>query len=73
MTVKKTAPVDVESKDSEVVKPQTPQPQRKVTPATFAAEERSKETSKMRSGETAAVENHYVNGSFTHKNSNRGK
>jgi hypothetical protein len=44
-----------------------------MTPATFAPEEKSKENSKIQVGETAAVENHYVNGSFTHKNSNRGK
>lgn len=66
--------VDTEqSPTDETVKPQTPPPQRKVTPATFAAEEKSKENSKIQAGATAAVENHYVNGSFTHKNSNRGK
>ncbi|MEA9357461.1 hypothetical protein SHI21_14635 [Bacteriovorax sp. PP10] len=61
------------SKKTEAEKPQTQPPQRKVTPATFAADEKSKENSRIQVGETAAVENHYVNGSFTHKNSNRGK
>lgn len=61
------------SKKTKAKKPKVQPPQRKVTPATFAAEEKSKENSRIQSGATAAVENHYVNGSFTHKNSNRGK
>ena len=74
MTKKKLVNLDTEqSRAAETVQPLTPQPQRKVTPSTFAAQERSKENSKIKSGETAAVENHYVNGSFTHSNSNRGK
>lgn len=48
-------------------------PQRKITPATFMAIERSKEVSKIKSAKTAEIENHYVNGSFTHSTSNRGK
>ena len=34
---------------------------------------KSKETSKIKSSETANAENHYVNGSYPHAASNRGK
>lgn len=80
MTKKKLVNLDTqesketrETKVTESVKPQTQAPQRRVTPATFAAEEKGRENSKIKSAETAAVENHYVNGSFTHTTSNRGK
>jgi hypothetical protein len=62
-----------QSNETKAVPPKAPKPQRKVTPATFAAQEKRKENSKIKSAETAAVENHYVNGSFTHSTSNRGK
>ena len=47
--------------------------QRKATPEFFSAIEKSKETSQLKSAETAAIENHYVNGSINHAKVNRGK
>jgi hypothetical protein len=80
MTKKKLESLDTpkskETRDTKVtesLKPQARTPQRKITPETFAVEEKARENSKMKSGELAEVENHYVNGSFTHSTSNRGK
>jgi hypothetical protein len=46
---------------------------RKATPQFFNAEQKSKETSKLKSSEIASVENLYVNGSIHFPNVNRGK
>lgn len=47
--------------------------QKKVSYSSLNATEKNREISKVKSAETAAQENHYVNGSFTHSTSNRGK
>ena len=46
---------------------------KKMSPGAMSSLEKSKETSKIKTAEVAAVENHYDCGAFAHANSNRGK